>query len=67
MCTGFDDSKIVILIWKTKNVQINQKIRRCQMQAFLAENLAWTLEELTETWNVGKSTVSDCLHAMRKI
>jgi len=25
MSTGFDDLKVVILIWKTKNVQVNQK------------------------------------------
>jgi len=37
------------------------------LQALLNENSAQTLEELAEALNVGKLTVSDCSHAMRKI
>jgi len=60
--TNFDDSKVVILIWKTRNVQVNQKVRRCR----IADIVGWkfssnALQELTEVLNIGKSTVSDRL------
>jgi len=57
MSINFNDSKMMILIWKIKNVQINQKsskIPNC--------NHCWiktqTLEELDEPLN-GMLTVSD--------
>jgi len=43
-----------------------KKVRRCR-SALLDENSARTLEELVEALNIGKSIVSNRLHAMGKI
>jgi len=56
MSTGFDDSKVMILIWKTKNVQ-SKKFEDAELQALLDENSARTLEKLAEALNVSKSIV----------
>jgi len=44
-----------------------KKFEDAELQALLNENSAQTLEELSKALNVGKSTVSDRLHAIGKI
>jgi len=44
-----------------------KKFEDAELQALLDENLARMLEELAQTLNIDKSTVSDRLQAMRKI
>jgi len=63
--TDYDDSKVTILIWRTKNIQLNKKVRRYRIAGI--ENSAWMLKKITETLNVAKSIVSNRLHAMGKI
>jgi len=58
MSTGFDNSKVMIMIWKTKNVQ-SKKFKDAELQALLDEYSARTFEELAEALNVGKSIVFD--------
>jgi len=45
----------------------SKKFEDAELQALLDENSAQILEELTKALNVGKLTVSDCLHTIRKI
>jgi len=64
---GFDDLK-VIFIWKTKKRSGQSKnIEDVELQALLDGHSVRTLEKLAETLNVGKSTISYCLHAVEKI
>jgi len=44
-----------------------KKFKDAELQILLDKNSSQTLEELAEALNVGKSIVSDRLHAMRKI
>lgn len=61
--------------FKNGNFNLNDKERTGQpkkfedfeLQALLEENSAQTLKQLAESLNVGKSTISDRLHAMGKI
>jgi len=43
-----------------------KKFENAEVQALLDENSTRTLEELAEALNIGKSTVSNRLHAMKK-
>jgi len=45
----------------------SKKFEDAELQALLDENSTQTFEELVKALNVGKSTVSDRLHAMGKI
>jgi len=52
---------------RQKMFRLTKKVWRAEVQALLYENSARTLEELAEALNIGKSTVSNCLHAIEKI